>query len=220
MLLWEHLAQANGTTHQTQDAPSAVVHQTKRLPFDLRCAALTRTGKRCRGRVLRGKDWCVFHDPETAVKRQVSARRSQARGRSRLARLPDGYLRKITNRRSVGQAMDRLYREIRLGIITPEMGRVLFDVLTRILDSGLADGSAMPRSPERSKAARVRPRISELLTRAERLSWKQALDNAPDSVFGEEAPRIAPSVPKPVDHPGTTLEHVERALTLPVHAAS
>lgn len=215
MLLWEHLGVPDRTTVEER-ASVAVAQQIRRLPYDLRCSSVTKSGRRCRGRVLPDKECCVFHDPETAAKRQASVRRS--RKRTRLARMPDGYLRKITDRRAVGQAMDRLYREVRLGIITPEMGRVLFDVLTRLLDSGLADLKVTPRAPGRSKAARTRPKLSELLTRAERRAWHGAVARAPASIVEDEAPRtvrrvVGPSAP-------AVASNTDRALTIPIHVAS
>ena len=94
--------------------------------------------------------------------------------------LPDGYLRKLTSRRAVGEAMDRLYREVRLGVLTPEMGAVLFGILTRILDSDLlASGPPKRPSSRRSKAEKIRPKLRQLLTRADRAAWQAAVANAP-----------------------------------------
>ena len=76
--------------------------------------------------------------------------------------------------------MDRLYREVRLGIITPEMGAVLFNIVTRLLDAGLCDaGPGQNASSGRSRADRIRPKLSELLTRTERAAWRRAIANAP-----------------------------------------
>jgi hypothetical protein len=102
----------------------------------------------------------------------------------RLSHLPDGYLRKLTNRAAVGNAMDRLYRELRLGIVTNEMGSVLFGILTRLLDSGLVDsGKLTAAAGNRSKANRLRPKLNEWLTRPERAAWQRAVANAPASVL-------------------------------------
>jgi len=217
MLLWEHLGvpDQRASDHGTA---SAIAQQTQRLPFDLRCAAITKSGRRCRGRVLPHKECCVFHDPEAAAKRRAGAARS--RKRTRLARLPDGYLRKITNRRSVGQAMDRLYREIRLGIITPEMGRVLFEVLNRLLDSGLADLDTTPRAPGRSRAARIRPKVAELLSRAERRAWNNAIKHAPESLFEDAAPRTPRRAAVAAESSAARSPRSERALTIPGQAVS
>ena len=103
--------------------------------------------------------------------------------------------------------MDRLYREIRLGIITPEMGTVLFGVLTRVLDSGLCDAANSPAgSPGRAKADKLRPKVADLLTRAEHAAWRKAVANAPREMnerktpdktqFSGQKPRTAPAKPR------------------------
>jgi hypothetical protein len=122
--------------------------------------------------------------------------------------LPDGYLRKIKNRADVGHCMDRLYREVRLGAVTPEMGAVLFGILCRLLDSGLAGGPKAPASTaRRSKAARIRPKLKDLLTSQERADWNRAIAHAPpepaapqppddrDEIFSSEIPQPQPRDP-------------------------
>ena len=52
MLFWEALnalrrKESNGSLNAPQALPS------RRLPFDKRCAAITKTGKRCRGQIGR-----------------------------------------------------------------------------------------------------------------------------------------------------------------------
>ncbi len=84
--------------------------------------------------------------------------------------------------------MDRLYREIRLEQLTPEMGRILFDILSRLLDSGLFDRHADGPRPlsGRAKADRLRPKLNALLTNAERRAWKKAIENAPAHLLQRE----------------------------------
>jgi len=225
MLLWEHLGVRIGEGAEHAPPVGAIVMQTRRLPYDTRCAAVTKNGKRCRGRVLPAGEWCVCHDPHAAARRHERAASVAVRRHRRLSHLPDGYLRKLSDRRSVGVAMDRLYREVRLGVVTPEMGRVLFDVLTRLLDSGLADLGRPSKAPARTKAERLRPKMAELLTRAERAAWRRAVERAPASVIRamEEGPRIRPVVEKAVMEKAIRPEPVEpreEALKMPRQAAS
>jgi len=183
MLLWEALRKPVKNRTNGSNGNNTVKLHVPRLPFDTRCPAVTKSGRRCRGKIHPGRQWCIFHDPELAAKRRRALADARTRKRRRrLSHLPDGYLRKLTDRRSIGQAMDRLYREIRLEIITPEMGNVLFGVLTRTLDSGLADLKGSPRAPHRTKAERIRPKVRALLTRAERTAWHRAVANAPDAI--------------------------------------
>lgn len=151
---------------------------------------MTRSGKRCKGKIVTGSDYCLFHDPVIAQRRRERRGAVSVRRKQRLSHLPDGYLRKLTTVRSVGQAMDRLYREIRLGVVTPEMGGVMFTILNRLLESGLCAGvGADGTLPARTKAHRLRPRMRDLLTRAEKAAWQRAVEKAPAVLSYSEAAR-------------------------------
>lgn len=179
MLLWEFLTAPIENETAQSDAKSTIAPRRRRLPYETRCSAITKAGRRCRGRIHKGSELCIFHDPVVAAKRQQRLAAKHRPGNRRLTHLPDGYLRKLSNRRSVGNAMDRLYREVRLGIITPEMGNVMFGILARMIDSNLISDAPAPGSVDRSKAGRIRPKLSALLTRAERMQWRRAVANAP-----------------------------------------
>lgn len=187
-LLWETLRRsaANGTREDaaTMESP----RRTLRLPFETQCAAVTKTGRRCRGKIRNGTDFCPFHDPAITEERRRHNAAKGGRTPRRLSQLPGGYLRKLTNRQAVGHAMDRLYREIRLEQLTPEMGRVLFDILSRLLDSGFCDRQVERARPSsgRAKADRLRPKLNALLTNAERRAWKKAIENAPARLLQRE----------------------------------
>jgi len=189
MLLWELLTVPVGGDARESSRSPAPTAQAVRLPYDRRCSAVTRSGRRCRGRIVREGEWCFCHDPDLMEKRRRRVTEGARRRYHRLTHLPDGYLRKLTSRRAVGEAMDRLYREVRLGVITPEMGRVMYTILNRVLDSGLADLKHAPKAPARSKAERIRPKLGDVLTRAERSAWRKAVANAPlDALRSAENP--------------------------------
>ncbi|MGB2984744.1 MAG: hypothetical protein WBE26_02580 [Phycisphaerae bacterium] len=218
MLLWVALTvpiEAPGTNPANGNG---VTVRVRRLPFDRRCAALTKAGPRCRGRIRKEGEFCPFHDPELTAERRRRMAADGARKHRRLSHLPGGYLRKLTNRAAIGEAMDRLYREVRLGVITPEMGEVLFNILTRLLDSGLVDAG---RCPQRTRAARLRPNLRELLTREERTAWQTAVANAADSsvrVDRKHEPAIPAEhalIPRPKEQ-----RTVDKPLKLTMQAAS
>jgi hypothetical protein len=208
-LLWESL---QIEAPQTQEGKPAVVQtalRSHRLPYDSRCVAVAKTGRRCKARVRKGSEFCAFHDPAIS---QESRRKNAAKGgrsHNRIASLPDGYLRKLTNRASVGSALDRLYRETRQGMITVEMARVLFDILTRILDSNLLEERPAGRTRRVSKVDRIRPRMESLLTAAERRRWRRALANAPTDLLErqvESTRRVRPKrKPRPRSAPQEVL---------------
>lgn len=172
MLVWEVLRQ--NSILGLHPAQPGVPRRVRRLPHDTQCAAITKSGRRCRGRVLPQADFCPFHHPDVVARRRQALSKVPRGTQRRLSRLPGGYLRKLSTRASVGTAMDRLYREVRLGVVTPEMGRVLFGILTRILDSELLRPTA-GKPNGRARADRVRPKLGIVLTRAERIAWNKAI---------------------------------------------
>ena len=206
MLLWELLIRA-GARDVNAVAPTAPANPVvMRLPYDTRCCIITKSGKRCRGRIRKGTEYCPLHDPSLVERREQQSAVARAKRRNRLTHLPDGYLRKLTSRASVGNAMDRLYRELRLGVITFEMAGVLFGILSRLMDSGLLDGGRLvDAARSRAKADRLRPKMKELLTRSERASWQKAVAIAPPSVVAQHTGRAIPP---------------ERPVKVPLQAAS
>lgn len=181
----------------------------RRLPYDTRCAAITKSGKRCKGKIREAKEYCCFHDPVLTDHRKRRIAAIGGHRHNRMARLPDGYLRKLTSVRAVGQAMDRLYREVRLGAVTPEMGAVLFGILTRMLDSGLCAG---PAATSRTKASRIRPRLNDLLTRSEKAAWRKAIADAPAVYLHTDAGKQAVTVGS--DRRVVAESHSARTLTV------
>lgn len=178
-LLWEALRFRT----QKQEGGAARIEPTQiyaREPKQKQCAATTRSGRRCRGRARPGQDFCPFHDPNlTAEQRREIASRG-GRSHRRLSHLPDGYLRKLTTPAAVGEAMDRLYREVRLGIVDPAMGRTLMDILTRLHDRLSRQGASGPQVARKAptvlqptKAERVRPKLDHALSQAEMAAWRR-----------------------------------------------
>lgn len=202
MLLWELLSRPLMRILNEGGDTEVSLPLSKRLPYENRCSTITKSGKRCRGKIRKGSEFCALHDPEVIERRRAAAPPSRKSARYRLSHLPDGYLRKLTKRAAVGNAMDRLYREVRMGIISPEMGAVLFEILVRLMDSGLLDEGRMI-DVTRCKADRIRPKMKEWLTRSERSAWKKAVAHAPASVLAH--------------HTG---KPVERPMNLPFQAAS
>jgi len=197
MLLWELLSRPIVRVLGEAGDSQQSIPLSKRLPYETRCSTITRSGRRCRGKIRKGSEFCALHDPEVVERRRGAVAPSRKSARYRLAHLPDGYLRKLKNRAAVGNAMDRLYREARLGIISPDMAAVLFEILNRLMDSGLLDEGRIV-DVTRCKADRIRPKMKEWLTRSERTAWKKAVVHAPASVLAHHTGR---PVDRPVSHP-------------------
>ena len=194
-LLWETLAAEVGVPSDSAAAATGNGNRTsgtRRLPYEKQCAAFTKSGRRCRGKIVNGSEFCPFHNPQLSAERRRRNAAKGGRSHHRLSHLPDGYLCKLTSRRAVGEAMDRLYREVRLGVITAEMGRVLFGILTRILDSELYTRVSDTRRKSRSaKVDGVRVKLGDLLTRAEQRAWRRAVASAPAEFLHAEPPEKA-----------------------------
>lgn len=193
-LLWETLAAEIGGPNDSGTAASngIRVSGTRRLPYEKQCAAFTKSGRRCRGKIVTGSDFCPFHDPQLSAEHRRHNAAKGGRSHHRLSHLPDGYLRKLTSGGAVGEAMDRLYREVRLGIITADMGRVLFGILTRILDSELYTSVSDTRRKSRpAKADGVRVKLGDLLTHAEQRAWRRAVASAPADFLHGKPPEKA-----------------------------
>ncbi len=203
MLLWDLVTPTPPAESVSPGGEPAAPPKYRRLPYDTRCAAKTKKGRRCRAKIRPGTDHCPFHDPEVTGERRRRNAAKGGRSRNRLAHLPDGYLRKLKTRADVGHCMDRLYREVRLGIISKEMGTVLFGILCRLLDSGLAkEPSPKPKSEGRTKVDRIRPKLNDLLTSDERTAWNQAIASASEHhsepACGEHLREQAYDAPAPV----------------------
>ena len=74
-----------------------------------------------------------------------------------------------------------------LGIVTPEMGAVLFRILTRVLDDGLYAKKTTSAPSRRAKAVKLRPKLAELLTLEERRAWRKAVASAPSDFLRRTA---------------------------------
>ena len=210
MLFWEALG---ALRRKGASAPRKMpeVLQSRRLPFDNRCAAVTKAGRRCRGRVREGSDYCVFHDPEVSPQQRYHNCSKGGRTRRHLTHIPDGYLRKLKDRASVGEAMDRLYREVRLGIVTPQMGAVLLRILARMLDSGLCNTTRDGKHPtRRSGVDKMRSKLSELLTPTEQEAWAQVVAGAPRAFLRTTAEQRAEAARR-----GESLDETGRKRALP-----
>lgn len=218
MLLWEMLHKPAQPVSEHQGSQDPVHRVSQRLPYETRCGAIAKTGLRCRGKIRTGSDVCLFHDPEFMEKLRLRNASGRVNRRRALTHLPDGYLRKLTNRTAIGHAMDRLYREVRLGVITPQMGTVMFNILTRLLDSGL---EGIPKPSGRARADRLRPKVASLLTRGERKAWREVVATAGDVVGDPRPMRATPEPTTRTAQPASGNGHgMDRAIKIAFPAAS
>ena len=156
-----------------------------RLPADTRCAAVTKKGTRCKGRIHTGGEYCYFHDPDV----ERPARRGGSRRR---AYHVDGVSSRLTTRRGITQALERLYHDTQMGIVPPDVGRALFEMLERMLH--LYHETRPRRNPQRtdrSQAARLLRRLARTYVQAER-GKRQVVPRVPASARSAAAPATGP----------------------------
>jgi hypothetical protein len=190
MLLWEQMRELKRVSKQQpekkfDDATKVPVIAPKppRSQFDKRCAAKTKYGRQCRARIVEGSDFCSFHNPNMTKDQRRRNAAKGGRSNRNLSHVLDGYLRPLNNEEAVGQAMDRLYREVRLGKVTPDMGRVLLVILVRLLREGFAKPKDPKRDFKKTKAYRFGRKLDALLTEKEKNAWQRAVNKAPASFF-------------------------------------
>jgi hypothetical protein len=132
-----------------------------RLPGVTRCAAVTKAGRRCRGKVRPDSPYCVFHDPQI----DLSSRRRANSRKPRLVRptryhLP-GVASRLTTRKGITAALDRLYNDTREGQISPQTGLVLFGMLEHLLAAyNKSRPKRTPHQRDRSRAAALCRRLA------------------------------------------------------------
>ena len=125
-----------------------------RIPGITRCAAITKSGRRCRGRALPDSPYCVFHDPEVGLASRRRAVPRKARGEARTRYHLPGVASRLTTRRGITEALDKLYNDTREGSISPATGQVLFNILERLLAAyEKSRRKRNPHGPDRSRAA-------------------------------------------------------------------
>lgn len=170
-LLWERLAntRASGGTTATVTAPNGHTHSTTRrngngtngravstvfvrMPGDTRCIARCKSGSRCRGRIRKGSDYCLFHDPAMTPERRRAMAAKAAQSSRKRAALPKGYPRRLNTPEAVCRALDRLYREIRTGVVDAAMGRTLLAILLHLADRQRGQNGTAERSARRIQA--------------------------------------------------------------------
>ena len=162
MLLWELLLPAAGIQRAAL-GDTGQVRRAKWLPGDPRCAAYTRSGRRCRGRARAGTGLCVFHDQAITDETRRANALKAARTRRAKPRLPKGYPQRLKTRDAACAALERLYLETRTGLVTPEQGQVLLGILGRMLER--APNLRPPKKPQPRTTLAASGRVNGTLAR-------------------------------------------------------
>ena len=166
MLLWEAVGGKKPQRQQSKNAPKPII-TTRRLRSvqpDDRCSATTRIGRRCRCRRAQDSVYCNFHDPEISARIREKARQKREERKAQLANLPDGYMKSLNSADGVASALDNLYREVRLGVVSPRTAQVMLAIIDRLLvyEKLLADNGKR-RVNKKQRGQEIREQLAAVM---------------------------------------------------------
>ncbi len=135
MLLWEAVSGKKITKSGagSQPAVKAISTRQKHMSVGDRCGAHTRVGRRCRCRRANGSEFCNFHDPEISARIRAASKAKRDARKQQLAALPEGYLKTLATTDGIVNALENVYREVRLGVISTRTASVLLAIIDRMI---------------------------------------------------------------------------------------
>lgn len=129
-----------------------------------RCSARTRAGRQCRCRKANGSEFCNFHDPEIAARIREAARAKREKRKQCLANLPEGYPKSLNSNDGIATALDTLYREVRLGVVSPRTASVMLSIIDRLLVyDKLVATHGRRKTSKKLRAQEVRQQLLEVI---------------------------------------------------------
>ena len=166
MLLWEAVGGKKPQHQQSKNAPKPII-TTRRLRSvqpDDRCTATTRIGRRCQCRRAKDSVYCNFHDPEISARIREKARQKREERKAQLANLPDGYMKSLNTADGIASALDNLYREVRLGVVSPRTAQVMLAIIDRLLvyEKLLADNGRR-RVNKKQRGQEIREQLAAVM---------------------------------------------------------
>lgn len=164
MLLWEAVG---GKKVPKQGVPTKVQPISTRvrgMQAPDRCEAVTRAGRRCRCRKAAESKFCNFHDPEIAARIRECARQKRAERQAALAGLPTEYMKSLGSVDGIIGALDGLFREVRLGVVSPRTAGIMLSIIDRLMiyDKLVSEG-AKRRVSKRLRAHEVRAQLAAVI---------------------------------------------------------
>ena len=164
MLLWEAVSTRKPPQQGRQTVIQPVTARLRSLQPPDRCTAVTRVGRHCRCRKAPGSEFCAFHDPVLSAQIREKAQAKREERRRQLGALPEGYLKTLTNVDGIASALDRLYREVRLGVVSPRTAAVMLAIVDRLLAyDKLVSTVGRHRVSKKRRALEVRQQVAKVL---------------------------------------------------------
>ena len=186
MLLWEAVGGKRFRSQSSTPTIQPISTRVRSMQAGDRCTAHTRVGRQCRCRRARGSEFCAFHDPEISARIRAKAKAKREARKRQLASLPDAYLKTLTSPDGVGTALEHLFREVRLGVISPRTAQVMLAIVDRLLAYDRLLKTVGPRKANRKlRALEVRQQVMHLL---EDLRAPSVPDSPPKVVTGKSMP--------------------------------
>lgn len=186
MLLWEAVGGKNPRSGSNQPTVQVISTRVRSMQASDRCTAHTKVGRQCRCRRVKTSNFCAFHDPEISARIRAKARAKREARKRQLAALPKEYIKTLASPEGIGTALEHLFREVRLGVVSPRTAQVMLAIVDRLLAYDRLLKTVGPRKASRKlRALEVRQQVMHLL---EDLRAPAIPDAPPKVVTGRSAP--------------------------------
>ncbi len=177
-LLWEAAHEAGMSKKGRQGAVQPISSRLRSIQQPDRCAAITRVGRRCRCKKAEGSEFCSFHDPVISAQIREKAQAKREAKKRELSSLPEGYLKTLSTIDGIADALDRLYREVRLGIVSPRTASVMLAIIDRLLEyDKLVSTVGRRRTSKKQRAREVRQQVGKALNDLKEKNATQTIGN-------------------------------------------
>jgi len=164
MLLWEAVGKNKMPRKGVQAVAQPISTRLRGIQAQDRCEAMTRNGRRCRCRKARESSFCNFHDPEISARIRQRAAEKRAERKAALAGLPTEYTKSLGSMDGIVAALDGLFREVRLGVVSPRTASIMISIVDRLMiyDKLVSEGGKR-RVSKRLRAQEVRAQLAAVV---------------------------------------------------------
>ena len=164
MLLWEAVGGKKVPKKGVHTVAQPISTRLRSMQSTDRCEAMTRSGRRCRCRKAADSQFCNFHDPEISARIREAARQKREERKQQMAALPTEYTKSLASVDGITQALDCLFREVRLGVVSPRTAGMMLSIIDRVLvHDKLVREHGPRRVSKRVRALEVREQLAGVL---------------------------------------------------------
>lgn len=159
MLLWEAVG-GKKVPKRVSTVAQPISTRVRGMQANDRCEAMTRGGRRCRCRKARESHFCNFHDPVISARIRERAAQKRAERKAAMAGLPQEYMKSLSSFDGIVGALDGLFREVRLGVVSPRTASMMLSIIDRLMiyDKLVREGGRR-RVNKRMRAQEVRTQL-------------------------------------------------------------